>query len=312
LMTSSAMGVTLPVSRPPKDRRPGGSIATDGPHPSVKSSHDIIELWSGLFRQMETICRGRITSRERVGIRSVAASYHIDAQKCALANCRRISVPIQIWHMARMRRLTGSSRPSESVPMPKSIPVRPSWRALQLSLAFSFFMTIVPEGVMMSAQARSFTVTSPGLADGALLSRRNAGSGGDCGGDNISPALAWSEAPDGTKSYAIVVYDPDGGKGLGSVHWVAYDISPSTSAFAEGAGAASSGSFVGGANTRGTASYFGPCPPVGDQPHHYVFSVYALDLEPETLAPGLTRELFFQAVRGHVLAASSVVLRYAR
>jgi Raf kinase inhibitor-like YbhB/YbcL family protein len=196
--------------------------------------------------------------------------------------------------------------------MSKTIRIRPSWRVFWLFLTFSVFLNTALEGAMTSAQARSFTVTSPGLADGALLSRRHAGSAGDCGGENISPALAWSEAPEGTKSLAVVVYDPDGGKGLGSVHWVAYDVPASTSAFAEGAGAASSGGFVGGTNTRGTPAYFGPCPPIGDQPHHYVFSVYALDLEPGTLAPGLTRELFLQAVRGHVLAASSVVLRYAR
>ena len=181
---------------------------------------------------------------------------------------------------------------------------------------FSFFvltafMSIAPEPAMTSAQARSFTVTSPGLADGALLSRRNAGSAGDCGGENMSPALAWSEVPEGTKSFAIVVYDVDGGKGSGSVHFVAYDISPFATTLAEGAGGSSSGGFVGGTNTRGTNVYFGPCPPVGDQPHHYAFSVYALDLEPGTLSAGLTRDLFLQAARGHVLAASSVVLRYA-
>ena len=165
---------------------------------------------------------------------------------------------------------------------------------------------------MTTAQARSFTVTSPGLADGALLSRRNAGSAGDCGGENMSPALAWSEVPEGTKSFAIVVYDVDGGKGSGSVHFVAYDISPSATTLSEGAGGNSSGGFVGGTTTRGTNAYFGPCPPVGDQPHHYAFSVYALDLEPGTLSAGLTRDLFLQAARGHVLAASSVVLRYAR
>ena len=87
---------------------------------------------------------------------------------------------------------------------------------------------------------------------------------------------------------------------------------PRRTSFAEGAGAGSSGGFVGGTNTKDVNTYSGPCPPVGDQPHHYVFSVYALDLAPGTLAPGLTRDLFLQAARGHVLAASSVVLRYAR
>ncbi|MBV8185150.1 MAG: YbhB/YbcL family Raf kinase inhibitor-like protein [Hyphomicrobiales bacterium] len=174
------------------------------------------------------------------------------------------------------------------------------------------FLMFGLEPPMTQAASPSFTVTSPEFADGALLSSRHAGNAGDCGGENISPALAWSGAPDGTKSFAIVVYDPDGGKGLGSVHFVAYDISPQTRSFAEGAGASASGGFVGGTNTRGVQAYSGPCPPVGDQPHHYVFSVYALDIPPGTLGGGLTRDAFLQAARGHVLAASSIVLRYAR
>jgi phosphatidylethanolamine-binding protein (PEBP) family uncharacterized protein len=96
------------------------------------------------------------------------------------------------------------------------------------------------------------------------------------------------------------------------VHFLAYDIPPMVHSFAEGAGSGSSGGFVGGLNVKNANTYFGPCPTVGDQPHHYAFSVYALDLAPGTLTPGLTRDLFLQAVRGHVLAASSIVLRYAR
>ena len=178
-------------------------------------------------------------------------------------------------------------------------------------LAVSFLMIFGLESAMTHAATTSFTVTSPGLEDGALLPRRHAGSG-DCGGENVSPALAWAGVPEGTKSFAIVVYDPDGGKGLGSVHFVAYDISDKARGFAEDFGSGASGGFVGGTNTRGVNSYSGPCPPPGDQPHHYVFSVYALDLASGTLAAGLTRDAFFQAVRGHVLAASSIVLRYAR
>jgi Raf kinase inhibitor-like YbhB/YbcL family protein len=182
--------------------------------------------------------------------------------------------------------------------------------AAKLSI-LAVFTIFGQESAMTRAATPSFTVTTPGLADGAVLPPRHAGSG-DCGGENISPALAWTGVPEATKSFAIVVYDPDGGKGLGSVHFVAYDIPAAAHSFAEGAGAGTSGGFVGGTNTRGINSYAGPCPPAGDQPHHYVFSVYALDLAPGTLTPGLTRDLFLQAVRGHVLAASSIVLRYAR
>ena len=127
---------------------------------------------------------------------------------------------------------------------------RKTLKALFL-LATSFIMMIAREGAMATAHAQSFTVTSPGSADGALLTRRNAASAGDCGGENISPPIAWSHTPPGTLSHAIVMYDPDGGKGLGSVHWVAYDIAPSSGALEEGAGTAESGRFVGGTNHQG-------------------------------------------------------------
>ena len=155
-------------------------------------------------------------------------------------------------------------------------------------------------------------MTSPAFQDGGDLTRRNASDAESCGGGNISPPLTWSHAPQGTRSFAVVVYDPDGGKGLGSVHWVAYGIAPSIAALPEGAGTISPAPFIGGANNRGTRTYSGPCPPVGDRPHHYVFSVYALDLAPDALKAGLTRDAFLAAIRGHSLAAASVVARYAR
>jgi len=179
-----------------------------------------------------------------------------------------------------------------------------------LLLAASFLMSLPPQAA--ATQSQSFAVTSPGLADGARLTRRNAARARDCGGEDISPALAWSHGPNGTSSYAIITYDVDGGKGLGSVHWVAYDIAPSILKLGEGAGSAPAGLFVAGTNSRGTRVYSGPCPPAGDRPHHYAFGVYALDLKPGMLPPGLTRDAFLQAVRAHVLAASSIVLRYSR
>ncbi len=187
-------------------------------------------------------------------------------------------------------------------------------RAARISsvLMSSFLAALACGSSVAAAQTMSFSVISPGSADGALLTRRNAASIRDCGGEDVSPPIAWSQAPAGTLSQAIVTYDPDGGKGLGSVHWVAYDIAPSTQTLAEGAGSTASRIFVGGTNSRGTLAYAGPCPPVGDQPHHYVFSVYALDLKPGMLPPGLTRDAFFQAIKGHVLAEASIVLRYAR
>lgn len=165
------------------------------------------------------------------------------------------------------------------------------------------------------AHAAPFTVTSVKFADGGMLERGNAGGifgATNCGGSNLSPPLAWSNAPAATKTFAIVVSDPDGAAGLGSVHWVAYDIAANVTSVAEGEGSEPSPTFVGGTNGRNLQTYFGPCPPPGEMPHHYHFSVIALDIAPGLLGPRLTREALFAKIKGHILAQASVIGRYAR
>ncbi|QQC66541.1 YbhB/YbcL family Raf kinase inhibitor-like protein [Paraburkholderia ginsengisoli] len=155
----------------------------------------------------------------------------------------------------------------------------------------------------------AFAVASPGLADGGALDASHAASANNCGGGNVSPALQWRNVPAGTKSFAVTIFDPDGAKGLGIVHWVQYGIAPSTMGLA--AGAVPPGS-IAGTNRTGGTGYYGPCPPVGDVPHHYVAQVYALDLPPDALPAGLTRDAFLAAIKDHVIAATSTVLRYGR
>ena len=110
-----------------------------------------------------------------------------------------------------------------------------------------------------------------------------------CGGRNISPPLLFSGAPPNARSFAIVAFDPDARAGHGFVHWVAYGIAAAEHELRAGFGSQASAAFTGGVNDAGTALYFGPCPPPGDQPHHYIFTAYALDLAPGRLQPGLTR-----------------------
>ena len=157
--------------------------------------------------------------------------------------------------------------------------------------------------------ADAFALSSPGLADGGTLDSSHAASANNCGGGNVSPALQWRNTPAGTKSYAITIFDPDGAKGLGIVHWVMYGVAPSATRL--GAGVTPAGS-VAGTNRTGGPGYYGPCPPVGDIPHHYVAQVYALDLAPDALPAGLTRDALLAAMKDHVLAAASTVLRYGR
>jgi len=161
----------------------------------------------------------------------------------------------------------------------------------------------------LAAAPDAFQLTSPGLADNATLDSRHAADTQNCGGKNISPALEWRNAPAGTKSFAVTIFDADAAKGLGVVHWVLYGIPPSTTSLGEGA--MPPGSIL-GTNVTGHTDYHGPCPPVGEIAHHYVVQVYALDVAPNALPAGLTRDALLAASKGHVLAATSIVLRYGR
>jgi Raf kinase inhibitor-like YbhB/YbcL family protein len=166
--------------------------------------------------------------------------------------------------------------------------------------------------------ADPFMVTSPAYKDGDVWPAKFAGADPSrtnppCPGQNVSPPLAWSNAPEKTKTFAIVMYDPDGGNGTGAVHWVAYGIPKTKTSLAEGEASASPKDWVGGKNNIGSDHYFGPCGPAGHALHHYIITVIATDLDPGTLKPGLTRDELLAAVRGsHALAPASIVGRYTR
>ena len=163
------------------------------------------------------------------------------------------------------------------------------------------------------AQAQErFTLSIPGVSDNRLFTSAEASDASGCGGKNQSPALSWNAGPPGTLSYAIVMHDPDGQKGQGVDHWIRYGIKATTRQIPAGVGAKSAFEGVGGTNIKGTTSYIGPCPPIGDSSHHYIIQLYALDLAPDALPAGLTRAQLMEQIKGHVLKNSSVVRRYHR
>ena len=165
--------------------------------------------------------------------------------------------------------------------------------------------------------ADPFAVSSSAFKDGDVWPAKFAGADPSrtnppCPGQNVSPPLAWSNAPEKTKSFAIMMYDPDGGNGLGAVHWVAYNIPLTKTSLAEGEASASPKDFTGGKNNVGHDHYFGPCGPSGHSLHHYIITVIATDIEPGKLKPGLTRDELIAELRGHALAPASIVGRYTR
>jgi Raf kinase inhibitor-like YbhB/YbcL family protein len=102
-----------------------------------------------------------------------------------------------------------------------------------------------------------------------------------CGGGNLSPALAWSGAPDGTSSFAITCYDPDAPTGSGFWHWVVVNIPAAVTSLPAGAGSGT-GLPAGALQTRtdlGVPGYGGPCPPEGDHPHRYFFTLFAVGVD---------------------------------
>lgn len=159
-----------------------------------------------------------------------------------------------------------------------------------------------------------FTLTSPALKDDAMLPLIHAGSncGGNGPGKSISPPLAWSNAPPSTKSFALIMIDPDGLRGLGSVHWVAYNIPASRKSLKQGDGNHEVKDITEGKNSRGTVGYTGPCGPPADAPHHYVIQLLALDIASGTLQPGLDRDGLLKMINGHSLGPASMVVRYRR
>jgi Raf kinase inhibitor-like YbhB/YbcL family protein len=163
----------------------------------------------------------------------------------------------------------------------------------------------------IASAAEPFMLTSSAFKDGTPMPKKHANNtpgNANCVGENISPPLAWSGPPAGTKSFALTMVDPEGRGGTGVVHWVAYGIPVSVTGFAEGEVSKPSDKYVGGKGTAGggATTYMGPCTPPG-APHHYTFILIATDLEPKELPPGLTRDELFAKLTGHTKGATGLV-----
>lgn len=128
--------------------------------------------------------------------------------------------------------------------------------------------------------AADFRLTSPTIKDQDTIGNEHVYNGFGCSGRNVSPELRWERAPKETKSFAVTVYDPDAPTGSGWWHWIIFNIPPSMTSLPAGAGKPDSAGAPPGSiqsmTDFGGQGYGGPCPPQGDKPHRYVFTVYAL------------------------------------
>jgi hypothetical protein len=165
--------------------------------------------------------------------------------------------------------------------------------------------------------APSFEMSSSDIAASQTIDPRFVFNDFGCTGQNISPALSWRNAPAGTKSFAVMVHDPDAPTGgAGFWHWVVVNIPATSSALAQGAGTADGKALPAGAQQiatdYGSPGWGGPCPPVGDAPHHYNFTVYALKVDKLDLPANATASLTGFMVNGNAIAKASLTGRFGR
>ncbi|NPA06273.1 MAG: YbhB/YbcL family Raf kinase inhibitor-like protein [Chloroflexi bacterium] len=127
-----------------------------------------------------------------------------------------------------------------------------------------------------------------------------------CDGEDISPPLTWGPAPKATRSWVLIMDDPDAPAGTWD-HWIVYDIPAEVTQLVEGATPPGRQ----GRNSWGRIGYGGPCPPPGP-PHHYVFRIYALDIPSLGLPEGATKAQVLQAMQDHILAQATLIGTYGR
>jgi Raf kinase inhibitor-like YbhB/YbcL family protein len=167
-----------------------------------------------------------------------------------------------------------------------------------------------------AANAAEFTLSSSDIAANATLTQEQVFNGFGCTGKNISPALAWSGAPAATQSYALTVYDPDAPSGSGWWHWVVVNIPASVHSIATGAGTVD-GKLMPASSQQvrtdfGAPGFGGACPPAGDKPHRYIFTIFALKAAHLDMPADGTAALAGFMINGNTLAKASFTAYFGR
>ncbi|HXR18827.1 MAG TPA: YbhB/YbcL family Raf kinase inhibitor-like protein [Steroidobacteraceae bacterium] len=169
---------------------------------------------------------------------------------------------------------------------------------------------------LAGSAATGFSIDLPTIPPGSRLSDAQVFNGFGCSGRNVSPAIQWSGAPSGTLSYAVTLYDPDAPTGSGWWHWLVYNVPATVSELPEHAGDAGGKSLPSGAvqgrTDFGTAAFGGACPPAGDKPHRYIFTVYALKIAKIDLPADSSAAMVGALLNANELAKRSVTAYYGR
>ena len=174
-----------------------------------------------------------------------------------------------------------------------------------------WFAVLLSTGALAAAP---FSVTSTSLHEGKPLAEAQIANTFGCNGGNLSPQLTWKNAPEGTKSFAVTVYDPDAPSGSGWWHWVLYDIPAHATSLGEGVGlkAELPVGAKAGRNDGGGREFGGACPPPGDKPHHYIVTVFALKVDTLPAPSDATSALIGFMLNSNALAKAKITATYKR
>jgi Raf kinase inhibitor-like YbhB/YbcL family protein len=166
------------------------------------------------------------------------------------------------------------------------------------------------------AQAAGFTLTSPEIRANAMMDKKFEANVFGCSGENKSPALKWSGAPKDTKSFAVTVYDPDAPTGSGFWHWFVVNIPANVTELKADAGNTSGANLPAGAKhvriDYGFAGWGGACPPEGDKPHRYIFTVYALKTDKLDVPADATAAVAGFMTNANQIGKASFTAKYGR
>lgn len=181
------------------------------------------------------------------------------------------------------------------------------------TMAFAAFLA---SAAINPASAANFRLTSNDIGPDKPLAQDFVFSGFGCTGGDRSPSLEWSGAPDGTKSYAVALFDPDAMQGRGFWHWLMVNIPAATTSLRRDAGKNDGSKMPAGAaqirNGFRVAGYSGSCPPPADEPHAYVMTVYALKVATLEVPADATSPMMLATVETNSLAKASLTYHFGR
>ncbi|PTT00878.1 YbhB/YbcL family Raf kinase inhibitor-like protein [Pedobacter sp. HMWF019] len=176
-----------------------------------------------------------------------------------------------------------------------------------LTVMASFILTAI-------TNAQTFTLRSKEI--GGQGTKKQEFNGFGCEGANVSPQLSWENAPEGTKSFAVTVYDPDAPTGSGFWHWMVFNIPASVKELVSGAGSLDGkllpANAVQSITDYGIKGFGGPCPPVNHGPHRYIFTVYALKADKLDIDSNTNPAVVGFNFWSNTIQKASIVMYYER